>query len=527
MFKRILKLPPELANQIAAGEVIERPASVLKELLENSLDANSTQIEITIEKGGTHLIRVQDNGTGICKEDLSLAVAPHATSKIQQLADLENVTSYGFRGEALASISGVAKLEVVSSVHDQEFSWSLLVEGRDEKPLLMPAPKRVGTLVEVRNLFYNTPARRKFLKSEKTELLALEEVFKRAALSQPGVAFKYQQGDRLQKRLPICQDFAGHEKRIAALCGQSFIKGAYFINAEVNGLKLSGWVGGQEVMKSEANLQYFYLNGRIIRDKVVMHAIRQAYESIALPGRYPAYVLYFEIDPAAVDVNVHPTKHEVRFREARTVHAFLSYAIQTALKEGLSTLGISSTQLPLSSFEKELETSSAATKPIYLMDNELLLLEQSQGLMVVDVKSLRRFYLTETLLTAAAAEGVSQEVLLMPQSITVKKIESLLCVTEIAWEKLGFNFSAISENVLLVRTVPFLLKNLIDSLTEFLPVLLVCKELNETIDCLVNFILEKEPLSFEMSQALLKTVKIPENDYKPLSAALLRKALNL
>lgn len=528
MFKRILKLSPHLANQIAAGEVIERPASVLKELLENSLDANSTQIEISIEKGGIDLICVQDNGTGICKEDLNLAVAPHATSKIQALADLESVMSYGFRGEALASISGVSKLEVVSSVIEQEFSWSLLLEGRNQAPLLMPAPKRLGTLVAVRDLFYNTPARRKFLKSEKTEILALEEVFKRAALSQPGVAFKYQQGDHLQKRLSVCQDFAGHAKRVAALCGQSFIQNAYFIEAEINGLKLSGWVGNQEAMRSQADLQYFYVNGRIVRDKVVMHAIRHAYEAIALPGRYPAYVLYFELDPTAVDVNVHPTKHEVRFREARTVHAFLSYAIQTGLKEGhVVTHPVLPTQVPFSLPHFEQQLDKPLRKPFYLIDNELLLLLQAEALMVVDIKALRRLYLAECFTKAYTAEGVSQEILLMPQSITFKKIEALLSETEIFWEKLGFNFSAISENVLLVRAIPLFLKNLTDHLAPFLPTLLGCLEVNQAIDCLVQHILEKEPISWEMSEALLATVKITEDCYKPLNAATLRKALSL
>jgi DNA mismatch repair ATPase MutL len=414
----------------------------------------------------------------------------------------------------------------VSSVIEQEFSWSLLLEGRNQPPLLMPAPKRLGTLVAVRDLFYNTPARRKFLKSEKTETLALEEVFKRAALSQPSVAFKYQQGDRLQKRLPMCQDSAGHAKRVAALCGQSFIRGAYFIQAEVNGLKLSGWVGNQETMRAQSDLQYFYVNRRIVRDKVVMHAIRHAYEAIALPGRYPAYVLYFELDPTAVDVNVHPTKHEVRFREARTVHAFLSYAIQTGLKEGyVATHVVDPAQVSFSLPHEQLD--KPLRKPLYLIDNELLLLAQAAELMVVDIKALRRLYLAECFAKAYTAEGVSQEILLMPKSITFKKIETLLAVTGIFWEKLGFNFSAISENVLLVRAIPWALKDLVEHLAQFLPTLLVCQEVNQAIDCLIQHMLAKEPISWEMSQALLATVKITDDCYKPLTAATLRKALSL
>jgi DNA mismatch repair protein MutL len=329
--KRIHQLSVHLANQIAAGEVVERPASVLKEILENSLDAESTQIDITLERGGIGLIRVQDNGIGICKEDLELALSAHATSKIKTLSDLEEVISYGFRGEALASISAVSRLELSSCVSEQETGFCVRREGRDSQPTIFPVPKRQGTCVEVKDLFYNTPARRKFLKSEKTEMSYLEEVFKRVALSQPLVAFKFQAGERVEKRLPVCKSIEMQTRRVAALCGKSFIENSYYMEVESNGLKLYGWLGSTAALRAQADLQYFYVNGRIVRDKVVSHAIRQAYQKICLPGRYPAYILYFELDPSSVDVNVHPTKHEVRFREARTVHAFLSYAIEEGL----------------------------------------------------------------------------------------------------------------------------------------------------------------------------------------------------
>lgn len=334
MSERIHQLPIHLANQIAAGEVVERPASVLKELLENSLDAGSTQIEITLERGGIGCIRVQDNGIGICKEDLELALSPHATSKIKTLSDLEGVISYGFRGEALASIGSVSKLQLSSCVDQQEMGYSIKVEGRNGSIICTPIPKRQGTCVEVRDLFYNTPARRKFLKSEKTEMGYLEEVFRRIALSQPAVAFKFQAGDRVQKNLPLCKNIESQTRRVAKLCGQNFVNEAYYVQAESNGLKLTGWLGSPNALRSQPDLQYFYVNGRIVRDKVVFHAIRQAYQSISLRDRYPAYVLYFELDPCAVDVNVHPTKHEVRFREMRTVHAFLSYSVQEGLQQG-------------------------------------------------------------------------------------------------------------------------------------------------------------------------------------------------
>ena len=548
--KRIFQLSAVLANQIAAGEVIERPASVLKELLENSLDANSTDIEITIEKGGIGLIRVQDNGTGICKEDLVLAIAPHATSKIQTLSDLESVMSYGFRGEALASISSVSKLELVSGKAEQEFSWNLLIEGRNQAPTLMPAPKRKGSLVAVRDLFYNTPARRKFLRSERTEALSLEEVFKRVALSQPGVSFKYQIGDRLQKRLPVCQDFSAHAKRVGTLCGQHFIENAYFVQAEVNGLKLSGWLGTENVMRSQADLQYFYVNGRIVRDKVVMHAIRQAYQDILIPGRYPAYVLYFELDPTAVDVNVHPTKHEVRFREARTVHAFLSYAIQTGLKQAggnasvalalpfLDNDQIFAEKAPsaILSVHKTLNVARPFGRPLYLVQDELLLLENIDGLTIMDMKALRQFSLQQMLQSAYQAEGISKRVLIMPMSITLDKVALRLESSTIDWEKLGFELSAIGENVLLVRAVPAVFGAKTEKLTLVLAKLLTCQTAEESFDCLIQHVIATEIFSMEMSEQLLEDLKLLENStdkrwlsqfYKQLTLVDLRKALGL
>lgn len=331
--KRIQKLTTQLANQIAAGEVIERPASVLKELLENSIDAESREIDVTVEKGGLRLIQVQDNGVGIHKEDLSLAIAQHATSKIYSLSDLENVRSLGFRGEALASIASVSKLTLSSYVAEQDSGWTLKSEGREGDIILCPSPKVLGTLVSVRDLFYNTPARKKFMRTEKTELMHLEEIFRRIALSKPHIGFSFKQGDKIVKRLPRGTNIENSQHRIAALCGQQFIAQAIYVSSESNGIKLYGYVGSLEGMRAQNDLQYFYVNGRIIRDKVINHAIRQAYPLATPTGRYPAYLLYLEMDPNALDVNVHPTKHEVRFRESRTVHDFITYVIGEALSQ--------------------------------------------------------------------------------------------------------------------------------------------------------------------------------------------------
>lgn len=323
--KRIHLLSPRLANQIAAGEVVERPASVVKELLENSLDAGATRVDIEIEQGGTKLIRLRDNGHGIEQDDLPLALSRHATSKIQALEDLEAVVSLGFRGEALASVSSVSRLTLTSRRPDADAGWQVQTEGRDMEATVSPAAHPEGTTVEVRDLFFNTPARRKFLKTEKTEFRHLEEVVKRLALSRFDVSFSLSHNGRVIHQLRSGDNPMDRERRIAGVCGSAFIDQSLKVDvsAEASGLRLSGWMGMPTFSRSQADLQYFFVNGRIIRDKVVNHAVRQAYQDVLYHGRHPAYVLYLELDPALVDVNVHPTKHEVRFRESRLVHDFV------------------------------------------------------------------------------------------------------------------------------------------------------------------------------------------------------------
>ena len=322
---RIHLLSPRLANQIAAGEVVERPASVIKELLENSLDAGANKVDIEVDQGGVKLMRIRDNGKGIEKEDLSLALSRHATSKITELEDLEAVGSLGFRGEALASISSVSRLTLTSRREDQDSAWQVQTEGRDMEAVLEPAAHPQGTSVEVRDLFFNTPARRKFLKTEKTEFRHLDEVVKRLALSRFDVAFQLQHNGKVIHQLRQADSELEQERRVASICGSGFIDNAVKADvlAEASGLRLWGWVGLPTFSRSQADLQYFFVNGRVIRDKVVSHAVRQAYADVLYHGRFPAYVLYLELDPALVDVNVHPTKHEVRFRESRLVHDFL------------------------------------------------------------------------------------------------------------------------------------------------------------------------------------------------------------
>lgn len=329
---RIHVLDPRLANQIAAGEVVERPASVTKELIENAIDAGSQRIDVDIEQGGTRLIKVRDDGVGIGEQDLPLALARHATSKIGSLEDLEGVSSLGFRGEALASISSVSRLELISNAEDDpRHGWRVVAEGRGMEARVTPAPHPRGTSVGVRDLFFNTPARRKFLRTEKTEFAHVEEAFRRQALSRYDITWVLRHNQKVIHQLPSGHSVAARERRIASLLGKNFIEHARYIEREAGGLRLSGWVGLPTHSRSQADQQYFFVNGRVVRDRLVAHAVRQAYRDVLFNGRHPVFVLYLELDPDVVDVNVHPTKHEVRFRDGRMVHDFLYSSLHHCL----------------------------------------------------------------------------------------------------------------------------------------------------------------------------------------------------
>jgi len=332
--RRIRILNPRLANQIAAGEVVERPASVVKELVENAIDAGSTRIELELEGGGARLIRVRDNGCGITEEDLPLALSRHATSKIESLDDLEGVASLGFRGEALASISSVSRLELFSNVSDEPANgWRVVAEGREMAPRVSPAPHPRGTSVAVRDLFFNTPARRKFMRTEKTEFGHVEESFRRLAMSRHDIGWTLRHNQKVVHQLRAGEDTLTVERRIGALLGRNFLEHALHLDIEASGLRLSGWVGLPTHSRAQADQQYFFVNSRVVRDRLVAHAVRQAYRDVLFHGRHPVFVLYLELDPTVVDVNVHPTKHEVRFRDGRLVHDFLFSSLHKALAE--------------------------------------------------------------------------------------------------------------------------------------------------------------------------------------------------
>ena len=326
----IRPLSPELVNQIAAGEVIERPASVVKELAENSLDAGARRIDIDIEQGGMRLIRVRDDGAGIAADELPLALAPHATSKIATFDDLTHVASMGFRGEALASIASVSRMSITSRRAGDDHATRIDAQGARSP---QPAAHPVGTTIQVRDLFHAVPARRKFLRAERTEFGHIDELVRSLALARPGVEFRLIHDGRPVRVLKPAADESTQLQRAGDVLGEAFAQNCLRIEHAAAGLSLRGWIGLPTASRAQADQQYFHVNGRLVRDKSVAHAVRQAYEDVLYHGRHPAYVLFLELDPAAVDVNVHPAKREVRFRDARLVHDFMFHALHDAVAD--------------------------------------------------------------------------------------------------------------------------------------------------------------------------------------------------
>lgn len=355
-------LPLQLANQISAGEVVERPAAVVKELLENSIDAGATQITLDIEEGGIRLIRVRDNGSGIAQAELLLALARHATSKISSFEELQAVTSLGFRGEALASISAVSRVALVSRTVEQAQAWQLYCEGGEGTNLLKPASHPVGTTLEVCDLFYNTPARRKFLRSAKSEFCHIDDVVRRVALSQwPLELILTHNGKRIRHYRPAL-DPLQPQPRLAAACGTAFAEHAVICQQQDALLTIQGWVAPPSAARLQNDLQYCAINGRVVRDRVVSHAVRQAYHDRLTTQQHPAFVLFLTLDPQQVDVNVHPTKQEVRFQQARSVHGLIYQAVTAAL-QGVTGESVPREQRGRAPSEHSLSTQASAIRP--------------------------------------------------------------------------------------------------------------------------------------------------------------------
>jgi DNA mismatch repair protein MutL len=329
-------LPSQLIDQIAAGEVVERPASVVKELVENSLDAGARSIAVEIAGGGSRLIRVTDDGVGIARDELALALSRHATSKIASLDDLENLATLGFRGEALPSIGSVARMRITSRVAGAEHGWTITCDG-GELGGVKPAPHAFGTSIEVRDLFFNTPARRKFQRSEKTEAGHVEATLKNLALARFDVQFDFTSNDRHSWRLPVAGDRAAQEARIESLCGAEFLKSARFFSRSIEGVRLWGWLAAPAFSRSQPDMQYTFVNARFVRDKLLRHAVRLGYQDVLFQARHPAFVVFLELDPRRVDANAHPAKLEIRFRDSNLVHDFVFRTVEAALASTLSS----------------------------------------------------------------------------------------------------------------------------------------------------------------------------------------------
>lgn len=493
----IKRLDPAVANQIAAGEVVERPASVVKELLENSLDAGSHAVTIRLEKGGIGLISIKDDGLGMPKEDLALALSRHATSKISSFEDLLSVASLGFRGEALASITSVSRLRLASSADASQKGWVLESDGYSEALDLKPLAHARGTTIEVKDLFFNTPARRKFLKTERTELKAIEEVVKRVALSRFDVAFELSHEAKNLLRLPKAGVEAEKFKRLQSVFGQAFVENAVTVDANTAGVKLWGWLAQPAFSRSQADMQYFYVNGRFIKDKLVSHAVKLAYQDVLYHGRFPAFCLFLEIDPQTVDVNVHPTKHEVRFRESRLVHDFIYSTVKKALADvrpaepmrnaPVSTPMPSSihylsrplqqTSMPLQVQEQVTQyaalntvTSAAAITPasteipplgfaIAQLKGIYILAENTKGLIIVDMHAAHERITYEKLKQAYAKADFQSMPLLVPIDLQVSEKEAdVVDVLQADLSALGLCVERRSLDSIVIKAIPVLLK---------------------------------------------------------------------
>lgn len=504
--RRIHALPTVLVNQIAAGEVVERPASVIKELVENSLDAGATQIDVSVEQGGIKRMQIRDNGSGIHGDDLALALSRHATSKLESLEELERISSMGFRGEALPSIASVSRLTMTSKARGEDQAHSITSDGE-----IMPAAHPQGTTLEVRDLFYNTPARRKFMRTEKTEFRHIDQLLRRLALSRFDVAFSLTHNRRQIFSLPAVSQAAGNDQRIASLLGQGFVDNALCFEHEAVGLRLRGWVGLPAFSRSQADMQHFFVNGRMVRDKLVTHAIRQAYRDVLFHGRHPAYVLYLELNPVLVDVNVHPTKHEVRFREGRLVHDFLFRTLHQVLADvrpadqsntpetqsvaavpadsvlspsaDFTTAGASQQrfplnmreqrpvayrasmnmqrppQLPVSEYESEEQEIPPLGYALAQLHGVYILAQNRDGMIVVDMHAAHERITYERMKIALQDSVLKSQPLLVPLSVKVSSREVELAIEQQEWlERLGMEVDQLGDETLVVRSMPVYLQ---------------------------------------------------------------------
>ena len=516
---RIHKLPDVLINQIAAGEVVERPFSVVKELVENALDAGATQLDIDLEEGGIRLIRVRDDGDGISPEDLPIAVQRHATSKIASMDDLEQVATLGFRGEALPSIASVSRFSLRSRTQQAEHGTALHIVGGTLGPL-QPDAHPKGSTVEVRDLFFNVPARRKFLKTERTELAHIDDWLGCLALAKPQVGLRIRHNGKLYKHYPPAAD-GESLKRVTQVMGEAFSGQCLAIESVHPELHLHGWVGLPTASRSSADQQFFFVNGRVVRDKTVAHAVRQAYADVLFHGRYPAFVLFLDIDPMRVDVNVHPAKHEVRFRDGRRVHDIIYRTLHESLAG--TRAGASAPQIPDSATQSSpnsyagmqsgfslpvrenmsayqalysepkavtasapalAESNDTAVPPLGFALAQLhgifILAENQHGLVLVDMHAAHERITYEQLKSAQDHGGIRSQPLLVPVSVPLSEAEATASESlSHALQALGFDAVRSGPQSVSVRAVPSLLAD-VDARQLFLDVLSEFREFGES-----------------------------------------------
>ncbi len=506
---RIKHLPLHLANQIAAGEVVERPASIVKELLENSLDAGAKHIEVDVEQGGLRLIRVRDDGGGIHRDDLLLALDRHATSKLSRTEDLASVRTLGFRGEALPSIASVARLALSSRQLPDAHGWRIDVGGGAAPGEARPQAQAPGTVVEVQDLFFSIPARRKFLRTERTEFNYLEETFRRIALSRFDAGFRLSHNRRVIHDLPALASMDEGIQRFAELCGEEIAENSLALAREAGSLQLRGWIGLPTAARSQADMQYFFVNGRVVRDKLVSHALRQAYHDVLYHGRHPIFALYLWLPPEDVDVNVHPGKHEVRFREGRLVHDFLFRTVRDALARSgprVETDDAAAHEAPLftaaaprvvptapawrsavqsamplrvAEASADFHASAAAVggaadeaamapapaaahqplgRALAQLHGVYILAENEHGLVLVDMHAAHERIVYERMKQSQREGGIRTQPLLVPLTLRLSAAEATLVEDEQSlFAALGLEVERISTDAVVVRAVPSLL----------------------------------------------------------------------
>lgn len=499
----IRALPDHLINQIAAGEVVERPASVVKELVENAIDAGATRVDIELEEGGARLIRIRDDGEGIATEDLPLALSRHATSKIASMDDLEGVLTLGFRGEALPSIASVSRMSVTTRHVNAEHGQRIEVDGGQGSPV-EPHAHPQGTTIEVRDLFFNIPARRKFLKAERTELNHIEDWLRQLALARPDVDIRVSHNGKALRRWSRQEDLLS-TKRLDDALGAEFAANAMRVEHEVAGLRMSGWIARPTYSRSSADQQHLFVNGRAIRDRSIAHAIKRAYADVLFHGRQPAYVLFLELDPRRVDVNVHPAKHEVRFRDARFVHDFVFRTVSDALRE--TRAGATEHAMPTSAGSPELPSSFRDWRPepsnlsigarfdaqtyrdLYAPQNAAapmqvterasadedipplgfaiaqlhgiyILSQTREGMIVVDMHAAHERIVYERLKNALDTDGIKSQAMLVPMTLAVSEREADAVEANAAmFAELGFELNRNGPQSVVIRSVPVLLAN--------------------------------------------------------------------